>query len=110
MMASWVTVYLGTNHEWQGKVSEEIRRIASRYSKPGVPALEQLSNIPVQAWQSEFVLLNACLRETIRMQLCGCLFRKSTAAEAIPLRSGEVIPGGSVVVSDLAQSSFVLYS
>lgn len=56
-------------------------------------------HVPLEAWESEFNVIDLCLKETIRLQMSGCAFRYNRSNKDIPLggTSGEVIPKGSFV-------------
>lgn len=49
-------------------------------------------SLTMDAWENEFPLIDACLRDTIRLQMPGTAFRKNISGQDIPLSSGEVIP------------------
>jgi cytochrome P450 len=105
MNAAWILCYLGHHPSWQQKVFEEIRTIASTYNTESskLPLLDQLQNIPVEAWESEFKILEACLRDSIRLQLLGTGFRRNVSGK--DLRIGdEIIPDGAFVTYHLGET------
>ena len=97
--AAWVVCYLALNPEWMTKVREEVATVANRYNpKSTAPLIDQLSNVPVEAWETEFESSDLCLRESIRLQLLGTAFRRNTSGKDVAL-GDQVIPNGACVVS-----------
>jgi cytochrome P450 len=95
---AWVLAYLATSPEWMGRVRDEIASVAAKYtSKPDAPLAEQLTEIPSDAWESEFPMIHLCLRDSIRLQLLGTAFRRNISGREIPIGNGEVIPPGAFV-------------
>lgn len=97
--AAWIACYLALNPEWMTKVREEVATVANRYNpKSTAPLVDQLSNIPVEAWETEFETIDLCLRDSIRLQLLGSAFRRNLSGKDIAL-GDQVIPNGACVVS-----------
>jgi cytochrome P450 len=95
---AWVLAYLATNPEWMGRVRKEITSVAQKYtSNPDCPLVEQLAEIPSDAWESEFPMIHLCLRDSIRLQLLGTALRRNISGRDIPLGDDEVIPPGAFV-------------
>ncbi|KAF4635641.1 hypothetical protein G7Y89_g2441 [Cudoniella acicularis] len=97
--AAWVLVYLAKDPYWMGRVREEIKGVAAKYSNnKDAPLVDQLSQVPVEAWESEFPMVDLCLKDSIRLQLLGTAFRKNISGKDIPTGSGnEIIPNGAFV-------------
>ena len=98
--AAWILVYLASNPYWLDKVREEVTGVANRYcSDTSLPLKEQLMQVPIEAWEAEFPLIDMCLKDSIRLQLSGTAFRKNMSGRDIPLnKSGtEVIPKDAFV-------------
>ncbi|EMD60705.1 hypothetical protein COCSADRAFT_346074 [Bipolaris sorokiniana ND90Pr] len=97
--SGWLISYLAAAPEWQDKVRQEVRKVAAKYARDTTaPLRQQLDDIPIEAWESEFPLINACLRDLIRLHIITVYFRKNMTSDDIPLGNGkEVIPGGAVV-------------
>lgn len=53
--------------------------------------------LSMDAWENEFPLIDACLRDTIRLQMPGTAFRKNISGKEIALSTGEVIPKNAYV-------------
>lgn len=97
--AAYVMCYLATNEEWLAKAREEVRSTAAKYATNlNAPLLHQLDDVPLEAWESEFPVVDLCLKDSIRLNLLGAAFRKNTSGKAIPTGKGnEVIPPNSFV-------------
>ncbi|KAI2483438.1 hypothetical protein Ptr902_05755 [Pyrenophora tritici-repentis] len=98
--AAWVMCYLASSPEWLAKTQEEVRNTAAKYARdPNAPLRYQLNDVPLDAWEAEFPIIDMCLRDSIRLNLLGTTFRKNTSGRAIPIGdSKEVIPPDAFVV------------
>jgi cytochrome P450 len=104
MNAAWILCYLGHYPEWRQRALEEIKTIASKYNTdPQLPLLDQLSNIPIEAWESDFKTLDACLRDSIRLQLLGTAFRRNVSGKDLAI-GDEVVPNGAFVTYHLGDT------
>ncbi|GIZ48001.1 hypothetical protein CKM354_001107600 [Cercospora kikuchii] len=95
-----VLCYLANNAEWMKRVSEEVEAIADKYApNKDLPLKERLMHIPIEAWEGEFHAMDYCLKETIRLQMCGTAFRKNSSNTDVVInkQTGEVIPAGYYV-------------
>ncbi|KAH6644276.1 cytochrome P450 6A1 [Boeremia exigua] len=97
--AAWVLCYLASSPEWMAKCREEIRAVAAKYTQdPSKPLRCQLDDVPLEAWESEFRVVDLCLKDSIRLNLLGTAFRKNISGRALPTGNGmEVIPPDAVV-------------
>jgi cytochrome P450 len=97
--AAWHMCYLATSPEWHAKTQEEVRTVAAKYARdPNAPLRHQLDDVPLEAWESEFPVVDLCLRDSIRLSLLGTALRKNTSGRALPIGDGsEVIPPGAFV-------------
>ena len=99
--AAWVIAYLATNPEWMARVREEVTTIANRYSPNSTALLiDQLSHVPVEAWETEFENVDLCLRDSIRLQVVGAMLRRNTSGKEVAV-GDQVIPKDACVVSNL---------
>jgi len=98
--AAWVMCYLATSPEWLARTQEEVRRTAGKYARdPNAPLRHQLDDVPLEAWESEFPMIDMCLRDSIRLNLLGAAMRRNISGRAIPTGNGdEVIPPDALVV------------
>lgn len=102
--AAWVQCYLATSPEWLIKTRNEIRTVAAKYAQDPATLLRyQLNDIPLEAWETDFPLIDLCLKDSIRLNLLGTAFRKNISGRAIPTGNGkEVIPPNAVVTYAIA--------
>ncbi|CZR62535.1 uncharacterized protein PAC_12432 [Phialocephala subalpina] len=100
--AAWVLTYLANDSHWRQKVLEEVKTVAAKYStNPSAPLVDQLDEVPFEAWESEFPLIDLCLKDSIRLQALGTAFRKNISTKAIPVGDGEVIDPGAIATYHL---------
>lgn len=97
--AAWVMCYLATSPEWLAKTQEEVKSTAAKYAKnPNAPLRHQLDDVPLEAWEADFPIVDMCLRDSIRLNLLGTAMRRNVSGKPIPTGSGnEVIPPGAFV-------------
>jgi cytochrome P450 len=97
--AAWVLCYLATSPEWLARVRDEVRSVAAKYAKDTSLSLRiQLDQVPREAWENEFPLIELCLRDSIRLNALGTAFRRNVSGQALPTGNGnEVIPPGAFV-------------
>ncbi|KAL5115343.1 hypothetical protein ACEQ8H_006788 [Pleosporales sp. CAS-2024a] len=97
--AAWVMCYLASSPEWLEKTREEVRNTAAKYARdPNAPLRHQLDHVPLEAWESEFPIIDLCLRDSIRLNLNGAALRMNTSGRPLPIPdTNEVIPPGAVV-------------
>lgn len=110
--AAYILCYLACAPEWLvalcpailsdlktcrlSKVHEEVRNVAAKYAKdPNAPLYHQLDDLPLEAFESEFPIIDLCLRDSIRINTLGTAFRKNISGKDVPIGNGEVIPPGS---------------
>lgn len=94
----WLLMYLARDARWSATVEEEIRTVAAKHSRSDDPTrkslVEQLMEIPLEAWEHEFPMMDLCFRETLRLQTVGTIIRKNSSGHDIPI-GNEIIPNGS---------------
>ncbi|KAF2822855.1 cytochrome P450 [Ophiobolus disseminans] len=97
--AAWVMCYLATSPEWLARTQEEVRDTAAKYARDPNAALRfQLDDVPLEAWEAEFPIVDMCLRDSIRLNLLGTAMRRNISGKAIPTGNGdEVIPPDAFV-------------
>jgi cytochrome P450 len=97
--AAWVLTYLAANPQWQQKVREQIESVAAKHCpNSSLPLIEQLCSLSMSTWETEFSLIDLCLKDSIRLQIVGVLLRRNV--------SGHTIKVGDTLVPDAA---FVTY-
>ncbi|KAJ8112688.1 hypothetical protein OPT61_g4995 [Boeremia exigua] len=102
--AAWVLCYLATSPEWLAKCRDELRTVTSKYAPDTTQPLRyQLDHVPLEAWESEFPIIDLCLKDSIRLNLLGTAFRKNISGHALPTGNGmEIIPPDAVVTYAMA--------
>ena len=100
--AAWVLCYLADNPKWMARAREEVAAVAQTHNPESRSSLmDQLANIPVEAWETEFKFLDCCLKDSIRLQLLGSAFRKNISGEDVRI-GDEIVPPGAFLVSKWA--------
>lgn len=94
-------IYLGKHKNWLARCREEVNAAVSKYSTNKEASLvDQLGDIPFEAWENEFPVIDMCLRETMRLQVLGACFRKNVSGR--DLKFGEqIIPKDAFVTYHL---------
>ncbi|EME82249.1 uncharacterized protein MYCFIDRAFT_85589 [Pseudocercospora fijiensis CIRAD86] len=97
--AAWSVCYLANNDYWMQRVREEIDEVAERHCRDhSLPLKDRLMRVPIEAWETEFPMIDLCLKESIRLQLKGTDFRQNLTNQEIAInKRGEVIPPGAYV-------------
>lgn len=97
--AAWVLCYLATSPEWLAKAREEIRSVAAKHARdPTAPLRHQLDDVPLEAWEADFPIVDMCLKDSIRLNLLGTALRKNISGRPLPTGNGmEVIPPNAIV-------------
>ncbi|KAF3011131.1 hypothetical protein E8E13_011429 [Curvularia kusanoi] len=97
--AAWVLCYLATSPEWLAKVRDEVRATAAKHARdPSAPLRHQLNDVPLEAWEADFPMVDLCLKDSIRLNLLGTAFRKNISGRPLPTGNGmEVIPTDAYV-------------
>lgn len=92
--AAYVLCYLATNRLWMQRIRLEVEAVANKYDSDVSKSFwHKLENVPLVAWETEFPLLDLCLRESIRLSLHGAAFRWNSTVHDIPLgHGGENLP------------------
>jgi sterol 14-demethylase len=65
-------------------------------SDAGASIAERLASIPISAWEDEMPLLDACIRETVRMNVTGAALRRNLQDDDLHVE-GRVIEKGSFI-------------
>jgi hypothetical protein len=78
---------------------EEVAAVAQKHNRDSKSSLvDQLANIPVDGWETEFKFLDCCLKDSIRLQLLGTAFRRNIGGQDVRI-GDEIIPPGAFLVS-----------
>jgi hypothetical protein len=100
--AAWLVCYLSLNQLWYGKIQKEVDDAVAKYRvSPDESPADVLSKLPLGAWETEFPLIDLCLKETIRFTITGCGFRQNMSGKDVPIgKTGEVIPKDAYAVCE----------
>ncbi|KAH6656578.1 cytochrome P450 6A1 [Truncatella angustata] len=95
--ASWIPLHLCLYPEWKAKVRAEIDAAIARHrTSASQSRYDVLDTLSLDAWESEFGLIDLSLRESIRLGIPGSSFRKNTTGADIPIgKTGGVVPDGA---------------
>ncbi|KAL9112667.1 MAG: hypothetical protein Q9187_007731 [Circinaria calcarea] len=101
--AAYVIAYLGMDPYWMSQARQEIETVLSKYSTDmDAPVAKRLLSIPSEVWETEFPVMDLCLRDSIRINLLGSAFRRNMSAKDIQVGS-EIIPSGAFATYHLAE-------
>ncbi|KFA54601.1 hypothetical protein S40293_02211 [Stachybotrys chartarum IBT 40293] len=102
----WLLIFLARFPTWKHRCREEVDQImAKRRAHPGQTPNETLASLTLQDWESGLPTVGLCLRETLRMQLPGTMFRRNATGADVPIgSSGEVIPAGAYAAYPVADT------
>lgn len=96
--ASWLITFLGNNTEWKVKATQEVDRLLAIYpsqSKTMSPS-EQLSAIPLEAWETEMPVLDAVIHETLRIAQPHTAMRRNLGPDTFI--DSKLVPSGAYIV------------
>ncbi|THW45271.1 cytochrome P450 6A1 [Aureobasidium pullulans] len=95
--AAWVIIYLANDDYWRGVVWEEVKAVAEKYDRDTSKTFaERLANVPLEAWEHELPTIDLCLRDSIRLNASGSMFRKNDSTKSVKIADFEVPAGGYV--------------
>ncbi|KID84886.1 Cytochrome P450 [Metarhizium guizhouense ARSEF 977] len=87
------------HQDWQGKIYNEIKSSAAMYATDKtrkLPLVDQLDQLPIEAWEKMSESLELCYKEAIRMWVAFPMGRFNDTPDAISIPgSNQVIPPGS---------------
>jgi sterol 14-demethylase len=98
--AAWVLIFLSVNPAWMDRARAEVLSAIERNSTTSdkeAPLLERLASLPFEAWETDFPVLDWCLRDCIRLTATGATFRRNISGADIVV-GNEVIPKDAYVV------------
>ncbi|PQE32897.1 cytochrome P450 6A1 protein [Rutstroemia sp. NJR-2017a WRK4] len=104
--ACFMLTYIGSSRYWYDLVRAEIDGVLNKYAPDrSMPLTQRFEAIPIEAWESEFPLLECCLKDSIRLQLLGTMYRRNIDTRDVKI-GNEIIPSGAFVtyhISDVHQ-------
>lgn len=94
--AAWVIVYLANDPYWRGKVWDEVKALAEKYDSDDSKSIAaRLASAPLEAWEHELPTIDLCLRDSIRLNLVGSMFRQNQSNKPIKVSDSAEIPAGA---------------
>jgi len=92
--AAWILCYLASEKQWLERVRAEVNAVADRHvPDKSVPLKDRLMELPIEVWDNEFPLIDACMKDSIRLQMPGTAFRQNLSGADIVLnKNGEILP------------------
>ena len=107
--ASWLITFLSGHPHWKQQAACEVRELLARHTPPAPPSTSEppaaltlpeisarLAAIPLETWEGATPVLDALVRETLRLAEPHTAMRKNTG----PTRTlgGKRVPAGAFVV------------
>src|SRR5271154_5478212 len=77
--ASWMFIYLGNSLEWRAKAAAEVESVLFARPPPSGSSYSlaaHLATVPLEVWESETPVLDALIRETLRIAQPHTAMRK----------------------------------
>ncbi|TFY77012.1 hypothetical protein EWM64_g7000 [Hericium alpestre] len=99
--ASWLITFLGCHPEWRTKARTEVQSLLASHSYPitssfAPSAASPLSSIPLAAWESSAPILDALIRETLRIAQPHVAMRRN---QGPPITiGGKTLPTGGFAI------------
>ncbi|KAL1742554.1 cytochrome P450, partial [Schizophyllum fasciatum] len=96
--ASWLVVYLSAYPEWRAKAKEEILRLLTTHgAEPAASPLHtRLADVPLGAWEADTPVVDALIRETLRIAQPHTAIRKNLGPDTFI--DGQLVPAGAHVI------------
>ncbi|KAJ7240448.1 cytochrome P450 [Mycena rebaudengoi] len=96
--ASWIITFLGGHSDWRQKAKAEVESLIAMHSDPASqPALSsRLASIPLEIWESQTPVLDAIIRETLRVAQPHTAMRRNLGPEVYI--NDKLIPSGAYIV------------
>ncbi|KAJ3517128.1 hypothetical protein NLJ89_g699 [Agrocybe chaxingu] len=100
MISCWALVYLASHEEWMAKAKAEVKALIEKHTNTlSTESLSRrLATIPISAWEDEMPVMEAVIRETLRVTLTNTFLRRN------------VIDEFSVSNGTIQQGDFVAYN
>ncbi|CAA7265289.1 unnamed protein product [Cyclocybe aegerita] len=83
MISCWALVYLASHEEWMAKVKAEVNALIEKHTNTlSTESLaKRLATIPISAWEDEMPVMEAVIRETLRITLTNAFLRRNVIDE-----------------------------
>lgn len=92
--------HLANSPQYYKLALEEVTAVCAAHNGGNLPLplAQQLADfVPLEAWESEFPVLEASLKESIRLHGLAAAFRKNSIQDETIPHSGELVPKGVVL-------------
>ncbi|KAJ3502212.1 hypothetical protein NLJ89_g8989 [Agrocybe chaxingu] len=98
--ACWALVYLASHKDWKAKAKAEVDALIEKHTNTSSPEnlARRLATIPISAWDDEMPVMEAVIRETIRMAVTGTTLRRNILEE-LTVANGTIQKGDFVAYS-----------
>ncbi|KAH6603200.1 cytochrome P450 6A1 [Trichoderma cornu-damae] len=106
VQSAWIIYYFACDPFWYSKVQGEVDAAVAKYrtSEKQSP-VDVLQGLSIEAWETEFPLLNFGVRDSIRLNLLGTSMRQNTSGKDITLGdTGIVLPKNAFAIAKLELS------
>ncbi|KAI0854948.1 cytochrome P450 [Xylaria cubensis] len=101
--AAWLTVFLANSRKWQTRCRDEVDGVIAKNRISSVQSNHEiLGKLSLQQWESEFPVIIASFRETVRLVMPGAMFRKNVSGSPVS------IGGTNLVIPNRAFVSFLV--
>ncbi|KAI0552667.1 cytochrome P450 [Xylaria curta] len=101
--AAWLTVFLANSQKWQTRCRDEVDGVITKNRINSVQSNHDiLAGLSLCQWESEFPVIIASFRETVRLIMPGAMFRKNVSGSPVS------IGGTNLVIPNRAFVSFLV--
>ncbi|KAJ7461023.1 cytochrome P450 [Mycena galericulata] len=104
MIVCWTIVYLGDKPEWREKVANEVGALLLCHGSSSDSIHRRFASIPLTAWEGEMPVLDAVVKETMRMTVSGTALRRNVGGDM--LISQKTIRDGDFLAYSLGDIHF----
>ncbi|KAJ7268532.1 cytochrome P450 [Mycena rebaudengoi] len=96
--ASWIITFLGGHSEWRQKAKAELESLIAMHAVAisQLALSSQLASIPLEIWESQTPVLDAIIRETLRVAQPHTAMRRNLGPDVYI--DDKLIPSGAYVV------------
>src|ERR1700761_4416272 len=96
LIVCWALVFISAHPEWKKKVYDEVQTLIAKHTDPtsSAPLYERFASIPISAWEEEMPVVEAVIRETLRLIMTGNTALRRNMSRPISFSDGKVIPLG----------------
>ncbi|KAG2008396.1 cytochrome P450 [Coprinopsis cinerea AmutBmut pab1-1] len=97
--ASWLLTFLGGHPEWRSKAAAEVETLLASVGSPSPstqPLSTRLASIPLDVWETETPVLDAIIKETLRVAQPHTAMRRNLGPDCYI--DNKRVPTGSYVI------------